>query len=109
AVLLPCLAGTGVQSYVRSCRVHGRLHGQAQSGWTKAQPYEGITFSESYPRVSNVAKQNDSRTEGVMMLGAKRAVLSPSAIICIGERSGWTKAQPYKSHFSPPVICIGYY
>ena len=31
------------------------------------------------------------RTEGVMMLGAKRVVLAPSAITRLGLRNGWTE------------------
>ena len=39
-----------------------------------------------------------------MMLGAKRVVLAPSAITRLGQRSGWTKAQPYEKELLPPEI-----
>ena len=47
-----------------------------------------------------------------MMLGAKRAVLAPSADICLGRFSGLTEAQPYVgvrtvgvySHRNNPLI-----
>ena len=55
------------------------------SGWTKAQPYE------NQPLPPDVVPSPDpGRIEGIMMLGAKRVVLAPSAITRLGQRSGWT-------------------
>jgi hypothetical protein len=57
------------------------------NGWTKAQPYGGghdagseasSTYSLRHPLSANIAAgPRPSRTQGVMMLGAKRAVLAP--------------------------------